>query len=290
MENLRKGFSMSNMRIRNMFLLVTALSVMFFLACGQSDEECESLQSGAYTGLIFNEIYEIEAIFEAQIDQVNCSIRGNIKIGQPLLGSGSFEGNINTNKVDFVIADKVMSNNVKYNLIFQGEVTEDSTISGTYKAPEVTQNGIWNLTLVTEDTLKESNRLLEQGEQFLDSEDYHGALESINKAIEANPKNAGAYFLKGLLYFNLGDMEFDTSDDSNYIFSYTKAIYNYSKVIELNPNDVEAHFFRGINYYYLGNAQLSLKDFDKAIELDSNYKEAIDGRKKILEEYPELNP
>ena len=30
---------MSNMRIRNMFLLVTALAVMFLLACGQSDEE-----------------------------------------------------------------------------------------------------------------------------------------------------------------------------------------------------------------------------------------------------------
>ena len=37
MYNVQKDFSMSNMRIRNMFLLVTALAVMFLLACG-SDE------------------------------------------------------------------------------------------------------------------------------------------------------------------------------------------------------------------------------------------------------------
>ena len=51
MYNGLKDFSMSNMRIRNMFLLVTALAVMFLLASGQSDEEIDSKES------IFMRIY-----------------------------------------------------------------------------------------------------------------------------------------------------------------------------------------------------------------------------------------
>ena len=45
---------MSNMRIRNMFFLVTALAVMFLLACGQSDEEIDALVEAKVTEMLAN--------------------------------------------------------------------------------------------------------------------------------------------------------------------------------------------------------------------------------------------
>ena len=45
---------MSNMRIRNMFLLVTALAVMFLLACGQSDEEFDARVEAKVTEILAN--------------------------------------------------------------------------------------------------------------------------------------------------------------------------------------------------------------------------------------------
>ena len=45
---------MSNMRIRNMFFLVTALAVMFLLACGQSDEEIDALVEAKVTEILAN--------------------------------------------------------------------------------------------------------------------------------------------------------------------------------------------------------------------------------------------
>ena len=66
-----------------------------------------------------------------------------------------------------------------------------------------------------------------------------------DKAIEQNPKDADAYFNRGLAYAALCD--------------YQKVIADFHKVIELDPRDATA-------YYNLGSAFSKLGDNKQAIE------------------------
>ena len=57
--NVQKDFSMSNMRIRNMFLLVTALAVMFLLACGETVAEDSADELAMYTFANCDELAQV---------------------------------------------------------------------------------------------------------------------------------------------------------------------------------------------------------------------------------------
>tara|TARA_Y100000590_G_scaffold440850_1_gene566777 strand:+ start:115 stop:774 length:660 start_codon:yes stop_codon:yes gene_type:complete len=78
---------------------------------------------------------------------------------------------------------------------------------------------------------------------------------------------------------------------------HEKAIDDYTKVIErhtdLSSNESKGvHYFnRGLAYIRLEQYDKALKDLDKAIELSPGYRtDALELRRRLLEEHPELKP
>ena len=74
--------------------------------------------------------------------------------------------------------------------------------------------------------------------------------------IQLNPKDASAYYNRGIIYENLS--------------KYQSALNDYVKAIELDPNYVSAYNTRGNVYSKLGLNRKALEDFNKAIQLDPN--------------------
>ncbi|MDD2680335.1 MAG: tetratricopeptide repeat protein, partial [Candidatus Omnitrophica bacterium] len=116
------------------------------------------------------------------------------------------------------------------------------------------------------------------------------AEESLNKAIELNPKNDQAYFQLGWLY---------QSKDK-----FSQAAESFKKAIELNPKNNKAYTGLGWCYQHQGNFPQAEGLYEKAIELnpkddkaciglgwcyqhEGNFPQAEDAFKKAIEINPE---
>jgi tetratricopeptide (TPR) repeat protein len=89
----------------------------------------------------------------------------------------------------------------------------------------------------------------------------------LNKAIELDPKYAGAWNNRGATYL--------------FLRQHDKALADYSKAIELDPKLVKAWSNRGLAYFILHQDDKALPDLNKAIELDPKYAPAWDYRGEI---------
>lgn len=81
----------------------------------------------------------------------------------------------------------------------------------------------------------------------------HKAIVDYSKAIEIAPKDANAYFNRGLAYGKKNE--------------HDKAIADYGKVIEIDPTDFNTYFNRGLAYRAKGDKVKADADFAKAKEL-----------------------
>lgn len=126
-----------------------------------------------------------------------------------------------------------------------------------------------------------------KGDESLQKNDYSGAINYFNKAIELNPDYASAYFARGSCYNLLQKNDEAIKDLSKAIklesdfFSayymrgcaysdmkkYDEAIKDFNKAIELNSGSAEYYFDRGNAYYRSTKYDEALKDFNKTIEL-----------------------
>ncbi|MCX6233845.1 MAG: tetratricopeptide repeat protein [Bacteroidetes bacterium] len=90
---------------------------------------------------------------------------------------------------------------------------------------------------------------------------YGDAIEALGKAIEINPKDADAYFYRGLAKSNMQD--------------YEGAISDYSSAIEIDPKDVKAYFYRGYVKSEMQDYHGAISDYSSAIEIDPKDAEAF---------------
>jgi tetratricopeptide (TPR) repeat protein len=134
--------------------------------------------------------------------------------------------------------------------------------------------------------------------------DYQGALNDYNRAIQINPRNANAYYNRGLLKATkfqdaqgaLADynraIKIKPSYDAAYnnranlkveqLKDYQGALADYNQAIKLKPRNADAYYNRGVlKYTLLTDRSGGIADMQQAVKLsqrqaNSNYQAASD--------------
>ena len=94
---------------------------------------------------------------------------------------------------------------------------------------------------------------IDRGSVYLIKGEHDQAISELNKVIEINPKDSGAYKNRGAAYLNKGQFDLAISD--------------YTKALEINPKDAEVYNIRGRAYYFKGKYEESWEDLNKAEDL-----------------------
>lgn len=110
-----------------------------------------------------------------------------------------------------------------------------------------------NSTEITRAREKKSQDYLMAGIQKALSEDYAGAIESYNLAIQLTSSNPEVYYNRGVAYFSIGHRD--------------HAIQDFNRAIEINPTMAEAYGNRGTIRLLMDERQNALSDFKKAAQL-----------------------
>ncbi|MCU0532513.1 MAG: tetratricopeptide repeat protein [Hydrococcus sp. Prado102] len=139
----------------------------------------------------------------------------------------------------------------------------------------------------------------ERGLDKANKEDFKGAIEYYNQAIQLAPKYAEAYNNRGNAYRNLKNYPKAISDFNESIRlknpslhlpynnrglaysdlkEYQKALADYTKAISLNPDYTLAYYNRGLVYSDLKEYQEAIADYTKAISLNREYAKAYNNR------------
>ncbi len=95
--------------------------------------------------------------------------------------------------------------------------------------------------------------LFQQGEVKMQNEDFKGALDDYNRALQLNSQDVHAYVSRGMARFELKDKQ--------------GAIDDLTQAIELNPNDAEVYRKRGGIYMILGNKKAAREDLQQAAKI-----------------------
>lgn len=132
-----------------------------------------------------------------------------------------------------------------------------------------------------------------QGMDLNDQGKYEEAIESYNRAIDLDPKNAKAWSKKGLAYasnifgnhkedaidcidvaVNLSRSDADIwIDNGEFLYkigNFNESINAYKRAIEINSSKSFLWTIIASEFYYLDNYEESLNSYDNAIELDPN--------------------
>lgn len=104
-------------------------------------------------------------------------------------------------------------------------------------------------------------------------EDFAKTLELLNKGIDANPSDAVKFMDRGIVYTSLGDD--------------VQAFNNYSLALELERDYFLIHYYRGLANIYFSNFSDAIKDFTRAIELESEFAESYIERARVYEKIRE---
>jgi tetratricopeptide (TPR) repeat protein len=101
---------------------------------------------------------------------------------------------------------------------------------------------------------------LEKGINSIELGHNQMAVKELSKAIDLNPKEADAYYLRGTAYESIGDVK--------------RAIRDYTEAIVLNPRHYMAYTERGNAYESLNNYDDAIQDYNTAIEVNMNCESA----------------
>ena len=105
---------------------------------------------------------------------------------------------------------------------------------------------------------------------YQETQKLNKAMEVYNNLIQIDPGYKYPYFNMG--YINL-----------EYLRVYDIARDYFSKAIECDPDYFEAYFNRGLCHEKLGDFKNARQDYQKALQLKSNYSPAIDGLNRLDE-------
>jgi len=92
---------------------------------------------------------------------------------------------------------------------------------------------------------------INMGRNYLNKNDFNGAILSFNLAILLNPNSHEAYFLRGVAYASLDE--------------YDPAIEDFTRAIQLEHGDFISYYNRGYMYFRKGMTGRRVIDFEQAI-------------------------
>jgi tetratricopeptide (TPR) repeat protein len=141
-----------------------------------------------------------------------------------------------------------------------------------------------------------------QGIDYLQDYEYENAIDSFDKALEANPMDKILYFYRGYSYLRLkeydkavADLEKATIlDQTNAdafsslaaayleLKEYDDVIRTATKAIILNPKDAASYFNRGIAYNFEHRYDKAYNDFNEVVSLEPTNEDAITNRNLLL--------
>ena len=142
----------------------------------------------------------------------------------------------------------------------------------------------------------------QDGIDFLQDYEYQKAIESFDKALEANPLDKVLYFYRGYSFLRLeeynqavADLEKATIlDQTNAdafsslaaayleLKQYDDVIKTATKAIVLNPKDAASYFNRGIAYNFKQRYDRAYSDFNEVVNLEPTNEDAITNRDLLL--------
>jgi tetratricopeptide (TPR) repeat protein len=97
---------------------------------------------------------------------------------------------------------------------------------------------------------------------------YDEAIQSYDKTIQLDPKNASAWSNKGIVLYDMG--------------KYDEAIQAYEMAVELDLNYAEAWYNKGIALAKQRKYTEAIQAYERAIELDLNYAKAWNNKGIVL--------
>jgi len=112
--------------------------------------------------------------------------------------------------------------------------------------------------------------------------EYEKAIEDFTKAIDLDPKDAGAYYYRGVCYYKMNGNYSNAGE-------YDKSISDFAKAIELDPRNALAYNKRGASYYKKDEFDKAISDCTRAIELNANFAEAYSYRAEAYNEKDEYD-
>ncbi len=149
------------------------------------------------------------------------------------------------------------------------------------------------IILAPQDDMAYVNR----GNIYSDRRQYEAALEDYNKAIQLDPQCATAYYVRGCVYSMQWKLEKALLDytiaiqlnptPNGYrnrgmtyvdLKQYEESLKDLDKAIELNPKSAVSYYYRGFAYHNLSQLTNAIRDYTLAISLDPNYADAYYNR------------
>jgi tetratricopeptide (TPR) repeat protein len=132
---------------------------------------------------------------------------------------------------------------------------------------------LW-LTLSLVSVAQTAKDYVQKGRDLLEKREYVEALVNLNKAIEMDPSQSAAYYLRGNIKDNFDDRH--------------GAMKDYNMAIEKNSKFADAFFARGNVKMALQDYYGAIDDYTSAISINENYVEAYFSRgkaKQFLQAY-----
>jgi len=115
-----------------------------------------------------------------------------------------------------------------------------------------------------QDKKKTVAAFLDSGYEYSCKNDHDMAITNYNKAINLDPNNIEAYYLRGIVYYEKQNYDQAIKD-------YTKAINEAKKKTKkIDPKIAMVYGNRGMVYKNKGDNKKALEDYNKAIENDPN--------------------
>ncbi len=130
---------------------------------------------------------------------------------------------------------------------------------------------------LTEGYLKSALQIRPEGLDALYALGMHyQASDKLNEALEAYTEILQIDSSYVSAYYNMGYIQYQ------YLQLYNEALVNFDKAVNINPKYYQAVYMRGLCYEAKGDVTRAKREYSYAIELNPNYDRAAEGLKRLV--------